>query len=109
MLALDPVAMTLTPWATNNSPSTTAGTYTSAISRTVLVDTLLDVARSYVAGGSGAGSVLATGVSTPGGSGEAARLVSIHTAALAPVPLLGPEGVALLAFASVAAGLRAGA
>jgi len=107
MLALDPVTMTLTPWATNNSAATNAGTYTSDTSRTVLLETLSDVLRAYAAGGSGGGNIIATGVSQAAGSGESARLVSIHSATITPqVPLLGSAGVVLLAIASLASDVR---
>lgn len=54
-----------------------AGTYSRALGKALVLDSFNDVLRSYAEGEAGEGVILATGVSSPGGSGERATLIEI--------------------------------
>ncbi|HKX45724.1 MAG TPA: hypothetical protein VJP77_03415 [Planctomycetota bacterium] len=83
MARIDPVAGTATPFAWNGgagSAATNAGCYSHVRGQAVILDTGNDVLRAFSAGESGQGTIIATGVSSAGGSGETATLIEIGTA-----------------------------
>ncbi len=86
---VDPSLATATAYAVVGSylgaAATNAGCYSHVLGRAVILDTFSDVLRAYSAGQGGSGSIIATGVSSSGGSGETATLVEIGS----PVPLDG--------------------
>lgn len=86
---IDPVAATASPFAVVGSyigaAATNAGCYSHVLGRAVVLDTGIDVLRAFSPGEAGAGTVIASGVSSNGGSGETATLVEIGS----PVPLSG--------------------
>jgi hypothetical protein len=80
MLLLDPGSMGVSVYAQNGpytgSASTNAGTYSHAIDRALILDTLNDSLRVFMYGEMGRGTSLTPHVSG-GGSGEFARLIEI--------------------------------
>jgi hypothetical protein len=80
MLLLDVNAMTISTYAVSEYfgvGGEVAGCYSHTASRAVVVDTLSDNLRIFSSGESGAGTIVATGVSSPGGSGELVQLIDI--------------------------------
>jgi hypothetical protein len=86
MLALDPATLVIGGFAANGSytgaAATNAGTYSSVRGEAVILDTFADALRGFSQGNSGNGTIFSGsgsgfGVSSAGGSGEAARLVEI--------------------------------
>ncbi len=77
---VDLATMTVTPFASTGYfgvGGEVAGAYIPSIDRAVVLDSLSDFLRSYSFGDVGGGSIVASGVSSLGGSGEAAQLVTI--------------------------------
>lgn len=81
MHRLDPETMTATVFAQNGYPgaaATNAGTWSSALGRTVILDTGQNVLRSYGLGETGIGTVITpSSTISSGGSGEVASLIEI--------------------------------
>ncbi|MHC4376702.1 MAG: hypothetical protein ACYS26_08915 [Planctomycetota bacterium] len=65
----------------NGQQRIVAGTYSRALGKTLVLDSFNDVLRAFGEGEVGEGTTIATGVSSPGGSGERATLVEIATPA----------------------------
>ncbi len=86
MLSIDPVTLTASIYASNGSytgaAATNAGFYSTVRDAAIVLDTFSDVLRIFTAGSTGGGSQFATGVSSPGGSGEVARLFEIEPTAV---------------------------
>jgi hypothetical protein len=106
MLALDPAAMSLSVYASNGpytgAAATNAGTFSSVRDEAVIFDILNGVLRAFGLGDSGAGTILATGLS----GGTVSSLVEIHTTSAPPVPVLSPAVGALLSVLLGALGMR---
>lgn len=83
MLLVDPVTMAISVYASNGSyigaAATNAGTYSTARTQCVILDTGTDVLRAFSSGGSGAGTIIPTTMqpSPTGSSGETAILVEV--------------------------------
>jgi len=84
MVLVDPATVAMSAFASNGSytgaAATNAGTWSSTLSKAVILDTLTDELREYGAGETGNGTVLVpTGVpvSAGGSSGETATLIEI--------------------------------
>lgn len=83
MLAVDPVTLAINVFASNNhlfSAATNAGTWSSSLSKAVILETGSDKFIAFAAGESGAGTgILPVGVnvSSAGSSGEIATLIEI--------------------------------
>ncbi|HLO41083.1 MAG TPA: GC-type dockerin domain-anchored protein [Phycisphaerales bacterium] len=80
MLLLDVEAMSISTFAVSSYAGVAgeiAGCYSHASSRAVVIDSLSDNLRVFSFGESGPGSIVNTGVSSPGGSGESAQLIDI--------------------------------
>lgn len=80
MYLLDPVGMTVAPYASSNyagAATEVAGCYSAVLDAAVVLDTGNDVLRVFSAGSVGPGAPVASGVSSASGSGELAQLVPI--------------------------------
>lgn len=82
MLLVDPVTLAFTPFASNGiytgASATNAGTWTSALGKVIVLDTLLNGLRAFAPGESGAGvKVPIVGTLSGSGSGEVATLFEI--------------------------------
>ncbi len=83
MALIDPVAMTVSTFAVSSYfgvGGEVAGCYSSTVSRAVMLDTLSDKLHLFAQDESGAGTVVGSGVSSNGGSGELAQLLEIFHA-----------------------------
>ncbi|MHC4976995.1 MAG: hypothetical protein ACYTF7_10380, partial [Planctomycetota bacterium] len=87
MQLLDPVAMTTSAFASNAHGAMVAGAYSSVVGKSVVLDSSSDNFVTFVLGQANNGTVVATGVSTPGGHSEAAQLVEILTPGACPTDL----------------------
>ena len=70
LFELDPVSLSVLPWATSTLPALKGGVWSPPLGRTVVLDTLGNQLRTYAKGDSGAGQPLATNVPvSPSGRG----------------------------------------
>ncbi len=96
MLLVDPVTLGISVFASNNnifSAATNAGSWSSALSKVVILDTGNDVLRAFGAGESNSSGVIVPSagipVSAAGSSGEVASLVEIEAGPNAAWPQYG--------------------
>lgn len=86
MLEVDPDTLAITPFASNGNyigaAATSAGTWSTALDRAVILDSGSDVLRSFGKSESGVGTIVPSSIqpSSVNGSGEAATLIEIPTA-----------------------------
>ncbi len=89
---INPISLTASTFASTsgfNNAAMTTGTWLSAQQLGLGLDTGQDVIRAYAAGGSGTGTIVATGASSPGGTAESARLLTIGGTINGTLPRLG--------------------
>lgn len=84
LLRIDPVALTVTPFATTGpylgAAALVAGCWSSALGKAVILDSFTDALRAYGFGESGPGTMITTSgpISANGSSGEIAALVEVE-------------------------------
>jgi hypothetical protein len=94
MVLIDPATLSMSGFASNGhafASATNAGTYSSARSEAVILDTGGNILRAFAQGASGGGATITPSIpiSSPGGAGEAATLIEI------PIGDCGTNNVAL--------------